>query len=60
MNWISVDERLPEPHTEVLIYLKEPNAVITGFCNLDDDWSYDATSYWTIAHWMPLPEPPTD
>ena len=55
MEWISVEDRLPEDGVEVLwvyetgeyvLYAREPDEKIVGM--------HDPS----ITHWMPLPEPP--
>lgn len=52
-RWISVEERQPKPHVEVL-------AVDTdGDMRLDGVWP-DGTLDDDLTHWMPLPEPPKE
>lgn len=62
MDWISVEDRLPEEGTRVLIYRKDGEMTVDYRINICD-------SYWIwcgltdeemqrITHWMPLPEPP--
>lgn len=62
-RWISVEERLPEAHKNVLVYVTNP----IGWWNVEIDWMDEqgwvcsADSEWhTITHWMPLPEPPKE
>jgi hypothetical protein len=59
VTWISVEDRLPEPETDILIsdgrlvrmsFLYED---YSGHCFANDDLLLDE-----ITHWMPLPEPP--
>lgn len=53
LEWISVEDRLPEPMESVLIYdHKNKRIAICRFGNC----STDAGSF--CSHWMPLPEPP--
>jgi len=66
MEWISVNDRLPEQVSFVLCY---PNTKICLFGKLGDfgkermftSYNIDM-EYWdneaSITHWMPLPEPP--
>jgi hypothetical protein len=57
-EWISVDERLPEDDTRVLVYLVDKRLIHT---QMDTDrfvkreWIRWGSC---VTHWMPLPEPP--
>lgn len=58
VEWISVDERLPEGDNRVLVYLKD-NPM--SYTRIDTDRL--VSKEWirwgnTVSHWMPLPEPP--
>lgn len=62
-RWISVEERLPEAHKNVLVYATSP----IGWWNVEIDWMDEqgwvcnADSEWhTITYWMPLPQPPEE
>lgn len=64
-RWISVEERLPEPHKLVLVYrpLMAKKVLVTSrhVLNGCEDWSnsgYDIKRNPCITHWMPLPELP--
>jgi hypothetical protein len=58
-GWISVDERLPEPPAQCLVYSSEarrPRGMETAtYTKLG--WM-TATYFPEITHWMLLPEPP--
>lgn len=63
MEWISVKEKLPEPHVPVLVNAKtgplKGNAIL--FVATDKKWHdgwivYDGE----ITHWIPIPELPED
>lgn len=55
-GWISVDERLPEDGSPVVVYLQSGGITIARY---DMAWGRFRTSgSITITHWMPLPEPP--
>jgi len=72
MEWIKVDDRLPEPGVWVLVYrcvrwydaevaqYRVPPAghgfYTRPFWRMADDNAGDATD---VTHWMPMPEPPT-
>lgn len=59
-RWISVEERLPEEATRVLVHL-DGNKPPIGEPRMDTDRVVDGL--WVrwddlVTHWMPLPEPP--
>ena len=69
MDWIRVDERLPEPGVWVLVYqygrILNAQAAsyrvnrLTGipYWRAADD---NLGDFVDVTHWMPMPEPPTD
>lgn len=61
-DWISVDERLPEPMTWVLCACRDGQMRILRYDNIMDDWDLMIrnTCYRRehVKCWMPLPEPP--
>lgn len=51
-EWVSVEERLPEPTYCVLVYTTDFSIEVDAIGS-DGEWmSYEVT------HWMPLPAPP--
>lgn len=57
-EWISVEERLPETDTRVLVYMHENRM---SYTKIDTDRI--VARKWVrwgdlVTHWMPLPEPP--
>lgn len=56
-EWISVKERLPEPHVDALAL--KPCGPFVGYYN-GKDWMVRTDEYNEvgITHWMPLPAPP--
>ena len=68
-KWISVEERLPKPYKNVIVYRKYLNPV-SGYCVIDYieltgqggfEWSKSCASWkYVVTHWMPLPEPPKE
>lgn len=58
-EWISVENKLPEPESKVLFY----NGIIDTciyrkgkFCDFDENgYLYEIRH---VTHWMPLPNPP--
>lgn len=64
-GWISVEERLPENETEVLIYCPEFVCTIKlamwiedGFYVDKEDLIVKAAPNGYCTHWQPLPKPP--
>ena len=70
MNWISVNERLPEPNVSVLICNVEGHSIDEmepAVAHFDGDTfiglsRVDYDNYWIeeATHWMPLPELPEE
>ena len=71
-RWISVEERLPEVNTGVLVAVRHMQ---TGQFSVRYDWRIKTTErgwWWKktsesnisdlldVTHWMPLPEPPKE
>ena len=54
MEWISVEDRLPESLGEMLLVIDSNKNVETYY------YEPSVWSAWRITHWMPLPEPPKD
>lgn len=60
-EWISVDERLPEPNKLVLcIWEREDDGWNYGFARYQREnvWYVSNEGMPRVTHWMPLPEPP--
>jgi|HubBroStandDraft_4_1064222.scaffolds.fasta_scaffold32474_3 hypothetical protein len=68
MNWISVNDRLPE-NEDVVAVICEYGIVSAYFCRSDDEYysnqwiincpcGYLDNSPNNVTHWMPLPELP--
>jgi hypothetical protein len=59
-QWISVEDRMPEPDTCVLIR-QDDTIWVSGFCNALKMWGhYENGETCAPTHWMPLPEPPKE
>jgi hypothetical protein len=65
-EWISVEERLPEPDTFAIVATKD--GVCEALYGLGGIESPNDPPYWMVSgygevwptHWMPLPEPPAN
>lgn len=65
-KWISVKDRLPEDRHSVLVYCPHNKCIYTAYYDdFNDEWYYFGCGggievYYTVSHWMPLPEPPKE
>lgn len=63
-EWVSVEEKLPEEHADILMWRKRWKIAEAGTFHIGRFWVYDeiGDSYTAddITHWMPLPEPPKE
>ncbi len=62
-KWISVEDRLPDEHKSVIVYVTRFN-YYSDYVDMsfrqDGEWKSN-TGYWkAITHWMPLPPPPKE
>lgn len=65
-RWISVEDRLPENLTSVIVHRKDGGVFIweyfdtspTDECWVDDNMN--VYSFYDVTHWQPLPEPPKE
>ena len=61
-EWISVDDRLPEPWKQVLIYSRNDfcesalNIGVPGKWRVT--WNHEMLEADSVTHWIPLPQPP--
>lgn len=69
MEWISVNDRLPDYNTHVLVYEPKYDGGEIRIASLHKnpydgkiEWLDSNCEYWGIefnfTHWMPLPQPP--
>lgn len=56
-EWISVEERLPEPGVDVLAAYRDRHI---NMGTAGDDWLEEDIEDGNITHWMPLPEAPRE
>ena len=62
-EWISVDDRLPEPYVSVLVNMpgeKPFRTVREGFISNDGIWqsAMIRREPGEVTHWQPIPQPP--
>ena len=62
-EWISVDDRLPEPFVSVLVHMpgEEPFPTVhEGFISNDGIWqsAMFRREPGEVTHWQPMPQPP--
>ena len=62
-EWISVDDRLPEPFVSVLVHMpgEEPCPTVReGFISNDGIWqsAMFRREPGEVTHWKPMPQPP--
>ena len=60
MEWISVDDRLPEPRAEVLVFYWPALVDVTMYLGDDFDEPWGTPNWRDITHWCPIPEYPSD
>lgn len=60
-NWIDVNDRLPEPCSDVLVTTERAGYKDVRFCYFDGDKNFydvhDFSLSKIVTAWMPLPEP---
>lgn len=61
MEWISVEDRLPENKVRVLLFDNEGFGVVSGRL-IASVWYLESEKDLNsnVTHWMPLPEPPKE
>jgi len=58
MEWISVEDRLPETKKKILFIIDGTN-MVTGFYSYTfNEFRVGFRGYKNVTHWMPLPDPP--
>ena len=58
MNWISIDEQLPEACADVLLCDDTDKEIAIGWRAEDGGWATWHEPRCNVTHWMPLPELP--
>ena len=68
--WILANKKLPESHTEVLVYARKEDVRVFAACYFSGGWHRSSSGNYAplddfygdgeikVTHWMPLPEPP--
>lgn len=61
-EWISVDDRLPAPWKQVLIYSLHDFCESAVYIGVQGKWrvtwNHEMLDADSVTHWMPLPQPP--
>ena len=61
-EWISVDDRLPEPWKQVLIYSRYDFCESAFYIGVPGKWrvtwNHEMLDADSVTNWMPLPQPP--
>lgn len=61
-EWISVNDRLPEPWKPVLIYSRHDFCESALYIGVSGKWrvtwNHEMLDADSVTHWMPLPQPP--
>ena len=61
-EWISVEDRLPEPWEQVLIYSRHDFCESAFYIGVPgkwcSTWNHEMLDADSVTHWMPMPEPP--
>jgi hypothetical protein len=65
MNWIKIEDRLPEEHQDILVYYNPhsfhfPDARYMTQSSFYDNEFEMINDRHEVTHWQPLPEPPTE
>ena len=61
-EWISVDDRLPEPWKQVLIYSRYDFCESAFYIGVPGKWrvtwNHEMLDADSVTHWIPMPQPP--
>jgi len=58
MDWIDVDDQMPEERVTVLVAIRTPGIPFTIAYHFAHNWHAGFGESVDVTHWMPLPEPP--
>lgn len=59
MKWVRVEDYLPDPYQNVMIYgTGVASLYMIGYMESDGSWVTIPSAPRKITHWMPLPDPP--
>lgn len=56
MNWISVEDRMPEDNERVLVYTQSGKTVMARWCQRQE--KFMAAGRLNATHWMKMPAAP--
>ena len=60
MNWIHVDERMPEKNMWCLVCYEGLRMPVGNMSHWFDGNRFHNIGPWAVTHWQPLPEPPKE
>lgn len=61
MEWISVEDGLPNKHEKILIYSEEGSMWVIPYNGSPSDlWQDEYNDSGDVTHWQPLPSPPKE
>ena len=55
-EWIPVEERLPKPYEDVLVFDTLGEIEVGDYSSVDKFWNTHTIG--SVLYWMPLPKPP--
>jgi hypothetical protein len=55
-EWVSVEDKLPEQYTDVIVFIKG-DTIAVDYVDENGDFYYYGKN---VTHWMPLPKPPKE
>jgi len=57
--WVSVNDRLPESHVDVIVILKDGTMAVDAVCSKSNKYWLNLGDINNVTHWQRLPQPTT-